>query len=340
MATQSNRSSSIDFFKGIAAILIVCLHCTNNDPLDSIIHLVGRMAVPMFFIITGYFLPSMIKSDHLSSHIAKILKIILGSLLFYLFMYCVDAYLHGDFWGQLSQVILWDRLGWQFLFAKFPFNVGAEHLWYLMAILYIMCFMQLFTKKYSIKKLYLLIPILFLIGYLISSFVLEDCMRYYYHNYLFIGMPYVLLGSFIREHAMGQRLTNRQLGGLIALFAVLYIAEIGLYVFTGLPAHREHYLGIIPLVSCILIWSAKNPQFGSRSFLTTIGKEYSICIYVVHFYFVRKMWYLFNGSSVDSKLQMLSSIALSLMVAHLFLLIRNYWKTRHSEITDRGRANE
>lgn len=340
MANQSNRSSSIDFTKGIAAISIVCLHCANNDPLDSIIHLVGRMAVPMFLIITGYYLPSMIKSGHMGRHIFKILKIILGGLLFYLPLYCLDAYLHGDFWRQLSQVILWDRLGWLFLLGKFPVNIRAGHLWYLMAILYILCFMKLFTRKYPVRKLYVLIPILFLIGYLISSFDLGNNTRNYYQNYLFMGMPYVLLGSFIREHAMGQRLTNRQLGGLIALFLVLYIAEIGLYVFIGLPAHREHYLCIIPLVSCILIWATRNPQFGSRSFITTIGKEYSICIYVIHFYFVRRMWYLFNGSSVDSKLQMLTSLALSLLVAHLFLLIRNYWKTRHSEITDRGRVNE
>lgn len=333
MNPHSNRSSSIDFIKGIAAISIVCLHCANNDPLDSIIHLVGRMAVPMFLIITGYYLPSMIKSGHMARHVFKILKIILGGLLFYLSLYCVDAYLHGEFWGQLSKVIQWNRLGWQFLLGKFPFSVGAGHLWYLMAILYILCFMILFARKYPVRKLYVLIPILFLIGYLISSFDLGGDSRNYYQNYLFLGMPYVLLGSFIREHAMEQRLSNRQLGGLIVLFSVLYLAEIGLYVFTGLPAHREHYLCIIPLVSIILIWAVKNPQFGTRSFITTIGRDYSICIYVVHFYFVRKMWYLFNGSSVDSKLQMLSSIALSLLVASLYFFIRKYWRSRHPAIT-------
>lgn len=328
MATRANRSSSIDFVKGIAAISIVCLHCANNDTFDSIIHLIGRMAVPMFFIITGYYLPSMIKSGHISNHIIKILKLILGSLLFYVPLYCLDAYLNGDLWGKLSNVIQWDGLGIKLLFSQYPFNIGAGHLWYLMAILYILCLLLLFTKKYPVKNLYVLIPLLFLGGYLISSFDVENVMRTYYQNFLFTGMPYVLLGSFIREHETGQQLSNRRLGLLIALFAALYLGEIWLYVVTGLPARREHYLCIIPLVSLILMWAAKNPQFGSRNIFTTIGREYSIYIYIIHYYFVKKMWTFFNGTSIDSKLQMLTAIALSLLVAFLYVQVKKAWKKK------------
>ena len=329
MPNKSDRSYSIDFIKGIAAISIVFLHCANNDAFDSIIHLIGRMAVPMFFMITGYYLPSMIRSGHITNHIIKILKLILGGLLFYLPLYCLDAYLNGELWEKLSQVILWDKLGRTLLFSNYPFNVGARHLWYLMAILYILCFLLLFTRKYPVKKLYVLIPLLFLGGYLISSLDFDDTMRAYYQNYLFIGMPYVLLGSYIREHKTGQQLTNRRLGMLIGLLAVLYLSEIGFYVLTGLPSRREHYLCIIPLVSLILIWAAKNPQYGQNNILTTIGREYSIYIYIIHRYFVGKMWVPFHGTSLDSKLQMITALALSLLAAHLYILVKRYWKSRH-----------
>jgi len=333
MAAKSNRSYSIDFIKGIAAISIVCLHCANNDAFDSIIHLIGRMAVPMFFIITGYYLPSMIKSGHITNHIFKILRLILGGLLFYLSLYCLHAYLNGNLWEKLTNVIPWDNLGTKLLFAQFPFNVKAGHLWYLMAILYILCFLLLFTKKYPVKKLYKFIPVLFLGGYLISSFDFENTMRPYYQNYLFIGLPYVLLGSFIREHPIRQQLTNRKLGALIALFAILYLAEIALYVLTGLPSHREHYLCIIPLVSLILLWAAKNPQFGSNTIITTIGREYSVYIYIIHYYFVGMMWTIFYGtSSINSKLQMIAAISLSLLVVHFYILIKKYWNKKRSNI--------
>lgn len=275
MVNKSNRSFSIDFIKGIAALSIVCLHCANNDPFDSILHLVGRLAVPIFFIITGYYLPSMIKTGHIPKHIVKILKIILGGLLFYLPLVCIDAYFKGNLSWQLSHLIKWDNMLETLAFAQYPFNVEAGHLWYLMAILYILCFLYFYSKKHQINKLYFLIPILFLIGYIISSLVdqYDSRMRTFYQNYLFTGLPYVLLGHLINVKTSHKQIDNKLLGKLIVLCAFLYVAEIGFYVFIGLPPHREHYLFIIPLVSLILIWATQNSQFGKNSIITTIGRD-------------------------------------------------------------------
>lgn len=324
MVNKPNRSYSIDFIKGIAAISIVCLHCANNDPFDSILHLVGRMAVPMFFIITGYYLSSMIKTGHISKHIVKILKIILGGLLFYLPLVCIEAYLKGNLEWQLTHVIEWDSLLEKLAFAQYPFNVEAGHLWYLMAILYILCFLSFFSKKHQINKLYFLIPILFLIGYIISSLVdqYDSRMRMLYQNFLFTGLPYVLLGHLINEKTSHKQIDNRLLGKLIVLSAILYVTETGFYIFIGLPPHREHYLSIIPLVSLILIWGSQNSQFGKNSIITTIGRDYSICIYVVHRYFVDRTFGLTDSPFIDSKLQMLISLGLSLLVSYLFVSIK------------------
>lgn len=328
MVNKSSRSYSIDFIKGIAALSIVCLHCANNDAFDSILHLVGRLAVPMFFIITGYYLPSMIKTGHIPKHIVKILKIILGGLLFYLPLICIEAYFRGNLLWQLTHVIEWDMLLDKLVRAQYPFNVEAGHLWYLMAILYILCFLYFYSKKHKIGKLYFLIPILFLIGYIISSIVdqYDSRMRSYYQNFLFTGMPYVLLGHLIHEKTEHKQFDNKLLGKLIVLCAVLYIAEIGFYVFIGLPPHREHYLFIIPLVSLILIWASQNSQFGKNNIITTIGRDYSICIYVVHRYFVINSYGLTGSPIIDSKLQMLISLGLSLLVAYLFVSIKKRLK--------------
>ncbi len=321
MVSKSSRSYSIDFIKGIAALSIVCLHCANNDAFDSILHLVGRLAVPMFFIITGYYLPSMIKTGHISKHIVKILKLILGGLLFYLPLICIEAYFRGNLLWQLTHVIEWDKLLETLAFAQYPFNVEAGHLWYLMAILYILCFLYFYSKKHKINKLYFLIPILFLIGYIISSLVnqYDSRMRTYYQNFLLTGLPYVLLGHLIYEKTSHKQIDNKLLGKLIGLCVVLYIAEIGFYVFIGLPPHREHYLFIIPIVSLILIWASQCSQFGKNSIITTIGRDYSICIYVVHRYFVLRSYGLTGSPIIDSKLQMLISLGLSLLVSYLFV---------------------
>lgn len=334
MIKESNRSYSIDFIKGIAAISIVCLHCENNDAIDSIIHIVGRMAVPMFFIITGYYLPSMIKTGHMTKHIYKILKISLSALFFYLPLHCLDAFLSGNLWEQLSQVIQWNTILKQLLFSEYPFNVGASHLWYLIAILYILCLTNFFSKKHLISKLYLLIPVLFSIGYIISSVVDQNDpeMRCYYRNFLFIGLPYVLLGSLINTKNNRLTISNKRMVLLLIFFALLYCTEIGLYIFIGLPSHREHYLCIIPLVSIILFLAITNPKFGQHNYITTIGREYSVYIYVIHYYIVNKMCIIFHGSSIDSKLQMLSSIILSLLVSYIYIWIKKRWRNSRQKI--------
>lgn len=324
--TKTKRYCSIDFIKGIAAISIVCLHCANNDAFDSTIHLIGRMAVPMFFIITGYFLTSMIKSGHITNHIKKITKVAIGALAFYFPLFCIEAYLNGNLKHQLLNIFRLDDLWEKVIFSQYPFYVNAGHLWYLIAVIYILGFVYFYTKKYRISTLYILIPLLFIIGYLISSFEVTD--RRYYQNFLFIGLPYILLGSFIREQLTYKKISNRVVGLSIVIFSILYLVEIALYLHIGLPARREHYLCIIPLVSFILIWAVQNPTFGENHFITTIGKDYSIYIYVFHLYFVRQMWFIFHGSPIDSKLQMLFSIFLALSTSFLYVKHKKFYKQK------------
>lgn len=261
--------------------------------------------------------------------------IAIGGLLFYLPLVCIDAYLDGRLLSQLKHVIplgneIWEKI----LFSQYPFNVEAGHLWYLIAIIYILCFIHFYSKKHRIEKLYFLIPILFSVSYIISFFVDEFSGqgRRLYQNFLLIGLPYVLLGSLIREKSINKRFSNKQVGVIIAALTLTYLVEMGFYMYTGLPLHREHYLCIIPLVSFILIWASNNPQFGRNSFITTIGREYSTCIYVVHFYFVPKMYKLFNGSSIESKLQMLTAFALSLLVAFIFIQVKKRFKERRTKV--------
>ena len=51
------RNQNIDFFKGIACILIVFIHAPFPEFFgDYIIKPIARFAVPFFFMVSGYFL--------------------------------------------------------------------------------------------------------------------------------------------------------------------------------------------------------------------------------------------------------------------------------------------
>ena len=319
-----NRFSSFDLIKGIAALLIVCLHCENSDVFDSILHLMGRMAVPMFFIITGFFLPKLIKKGLLNKHIVKILKITLLSSILYILLFFIDSIVLNKSFQDINSLFSWEQFKYGLLFGRNPINNHGGHLWYLFSILYVMFFVYLFIKKYNISRLYVLIVPLFLIGYVLSS--IQDMPRPYYQNYLLIGLPYVLLGSLISEQSLETFFTNKRVKILLSVCALLYVLEIGLYVSVNLPAHREHYLMIIPTVSLILIWCKHNPQAFQKSLLARIGRDYSLYIYVFHFYIVQKMWICFHGEVYSSKLQMSVSLILTLFICHLYIKMK-YRKT-------------
>lgn len=310
-----HRTYSIDMIKGWAALSIVCLHCTNSDAFDSVIHLIGRMAVPMFFIITGYFLPTMLGSGRLHKHIIKILKIFVYSVLLYLLLLCVEGLIKGDIASKLSNVINSTNVLQLLLLGRNPFNVNGGHLWFLIAEFYVLIVLYFYTKHWRIERLFKYIPILFFIGYILSS--ITDIPRIYYQNWLFIGLPYILLGSYIYRNKDKVSSTKFYFTILLIVFSIIYALEIGSYSLLNLPVHREHYLSIIPLVAIILIWASKYPNIGKDWAITSIGKNLSLYIYIIHFYIVQKMWVFFHGSRWDSKWQMISSILISVFVSYI-----------------------
>ena len=50
-----NRKIGLDVLKCIAAFLVVCIHASFYDKFGDYFTAISRMAVPIFFIITGYF---------------------------------------------------------------------------------------------------------------------------------------------------------------------------------------------------------------------------------------------------------------------------------------------
>ena len=65
MNQKSNRYAQIDVLEFVFAILIVCLHISGNDQ-KSIVYIigqyVGRIGVPFFFAVSGFFAYQKVKA--------------------------------------------------------------------------------------------------------------------------------------------------------------------------------------------------------------------------------------------------------------------------------------
>lgn len=54
------RNSTFDIFKGIACIMIVFTHCAFPGTFGVSVQTLARWTVPFFFVVSGYFLGSIL----------------------------------------------------------------------------------------------------------------------------------------------------------------------------------------------------------------------------------------------------------------------------------------
>ena len=55
MKILENRNNNLDILKTICAFLVICIHIPFPGSVGAIITPLARIAVPIFFMITGYF---------------------------------------------------------------------------------------------------------------------------------------------------------------------------------------------------------------------------------------------------------------------------------------------
>lgn len=188
-----NRRLGIDILRIICAFLIICIH-TNNYP--GFLIPIMRMAVPVFFMITGYFV-----INDFSQQIKKVFILLCEANLLY-FAWILFKYFMGFSSGiSLSEIFKVENIVY---ILAFNMNPITSHLWYLGAIIYVYLFVYLIKKHLKGKWLYCIALFLYIIGLsleyvfpLIFSVSVPLCV---YRNFLFMGIPFFLLGAYFRDY--------------------------------------------------------------------------------------------------------------------------------------------
>lgn len=193
---MKQRNYFIDVLKFICAVLVVFLH--TDFKWHYMILPFTRCAVPSFLMISGFLLYSGegIRQERLMRNIKHILHIFLWStLLFFIYKEALSI-VHGElFVPSFKQ--------WVF-FLIFNENPFAGHLWYLGAYLYVLLIM-LVVDRHSLWKCMLWFTPLLLMGDLVlgkySLLLLgKEYPFVYVRNFLFVGIPYFMLGIWCKKH--------------------------------------------------------------------------------------------------------------------------------------------
>ncbi|MBR5844857.1 MAG: acyltransferase [Rikenellaceae bacterium] len=267
--------SSLFVLKAIAAFCVVVIHYPLAFRYEF--YPLIYTAVPLFFVITGYFLYKGSPDTIIASgkkQLCKAIRItLIASLVYYAYKIIISYISGGSFvppFYSIYDVIIWILFGFNF----------SGPLWYMTALCWSLL---IITTLYRLRwqKLLYLTPLAFVLFNVILAYPLRDISLpwYYETNFISSGLPWISVGMFIKktESRIEQRVSTTSLWIIFTLTLVLrYIEQ---YLFVGAEPRA---LINVPLVIIIFILCLRYKSFGSNSIIAKLGRNHSTNIYLYH----------------------------------------------------------
>lgn len=283
------RYSSIDAMRAVAAFLIICIHEPMPGLLGEIVVPLARVAVPFFLLTTGFFLWD---SDNgkLECKIIKQIKSMFIIMILSNILYFTYEILKNIINGDSIVKYITDTLSIKTLIKCLIFNESpfGYHLWYLSAVLYSLCLFY-FINKYNLFKIAnLCVPILLIVDLILGKYSLLllgfEPPFIAVRNFLFVGVPYLLIGNYIRKIKENNsiKVSNALILIGIIVFSFTTLMEKYLLVINHVNSLRDHYLSTTLLSVCIFIYLINNPHMFQSNSLVIIGRKHSLNVYILH----------------------------------------------------------
>ncbi|MFK7114770.1 acyltransferase family protein [Flavobacterium oreochromis] len=275
------RNNNLDILKIVMAFLVIALHIFPVAKVDGIKGLISyeiasgitRIAVPTFFLISGYFLRNKLND---TAYLWKYVKRIL-------LLYVVWQLIY------LPDLIRFYKLGWfsaTALFLKIVY--GYWHLWYLLATV-IAVGLLYFFRNFSLSLKVVLIVLLLFVGYgfqigIQSNYIHNLDIRFLYEiigttrNYLFFALPMMMIGSLYEFWK--DRISKVQ--WLLIPIWILLLVEVRLYYTYKVKV--MDFLVVLPLLSMLTFnWINNSKSITNQEMPSTL----SLGIYLCHPYAIR-----------------------------------------------------
>lgn len=278
------RNYNIDTMKCFCIIAVVCIHTCPfaEKSLGLIINVISRVAVPLFFISSGYLFYSKFSEKYTKRYFIKILKIYISWTLFYIVMSLVLMSLFNILNG-LNVLNGYKEYFSNFNLLNIYYSSGIirYHLWYLSTMLLVIPILYFVIKKNLLKKALLVTSVLNVIGIFIYN--LDIGYLVHTRDVIFFGSFYSILGSYIKcneEHIKNKvKIINKYYVSLIFMFMITSYIERLIYdnyfIRTGDCYISTIFLSILIFILCIIKINNKD------SFFSKIGRN-SLGIYVIH----------------------------------------------------------
>ena len=342
--TKSESYSGIDYFRFIAALLIVAIH---TSPLSSFsetgnfifTRIVSRVAVPFFFMTSGFFLISRYtcNAEKLGAFIKKTTLIYGVAILLYIPINVYNGYFKMD--NLLPNII-----------KDIVFDGTLYHLWYLPAAIVGAVIAWYLVKQWAYRKAFAVTLVLYIVGLFGDSYygIAENIpsLNSFYHlifqvsdytrNGIFFAPIFFVLGGYISDNK--DKLSfKKSIIGFTTCFSLMFAEALTLHRFE-LQRHDSMYVFLLPSI-CFLFYFLMHFKGKNRAQLRTI----SLIIYIIHPFVIvlirlfAKITHLQNALVENSLIHYLLVCIISAGLGLALTAIWNIYKPKKHN-TDKDRA--
>lgn len=287
------RYDGLDILKAICAFLVICIHCSFKGKMGACIISLTRIAVPIFFMITGFFYQNVMVKNGEKRQVVKILKLTIIANGVYILWNVVTNIMSGDNLSiHFKNLITENSLIKWIVFNESPFG---GHLWYLNAIFYVLCLAFFITHKIKNKSMIkrmmnIITPILLCCDLVVGKYSILLWGREFPYilvrNFVFVGIPYFWIGIMIYNYQTKRKAKLETWISFCFLFTVTTLIEHIFLVCLNVNATRDHYisttfLAISTFVLFVELYKNRKKN-KAELFMGIVGKKYSTWIYIFH----------------------------------------------------------
>lgn len=255
------RNITLDYYKIALSILVISIHIQSLFSVDSLLgwfisNGIARIAVPSFFLISGYYL-----YDKMGDRMV-VKKYLLHLLVIYIVWMAIYAPLYYDLEpGSIIAIVI----------------MGYYHLWFIPALILSVALIALFRQFVKKGNVFVVIAlILYLIGYLLEKVYPELDVRLV-RNGLFMGFPFVAIGYYMKERKTDIH-AKTAYTMLIALIAIAILLVESYINYRG-NHYPDFYLSLPLLCPALLVLILKKSEYGGQNEYVT---KLAAGIYYIH----------------------------------------------------------
>lgn len=284
-AFKVGRYGSLDVLKGLGCIAVVLIHYNFPGWTGKAIWASSRFAVPLFFCISGFFLPDSNGCITVRALVRKAWRLVV-LLTAVIIVYHVYLYFVPEFAPRLGTAKMFG------LTASFWLNNSLfPVIWFVGALIYSYVFMILFCGPINRTALWTLASVLWL-----GCFYLYDVNAIWpmtapatvikslsgsivWSNFfLFRSLPFVLMGLLLRLYIQSVEKWIRSSVVVFCLVLIGFAVSVGEMTQTG---RVQFSTGCVFAMIVMFAWAIGNPNGGAH-WLRVVGERASLLVYLSH----------------------------------------------------------